>query len=268
MTTRSGCSSVATRRHCPGTPRRRVLKKAVNLCPRRQVRANLARDVVLDQRTSLEDSILVICQPPLGQEARILLNEILDAPGAVVTTSTRLDNLTTPCSHLSDCGVRPAAARRGHRTRGPSVGTSRLLRGRDTPSMRCCTLPPSTTAASRAVPLDPRPAAAKTPSRSWTPTPAPLQQGLTCSGSPSSPTREPAAPPGKASPSRSPRVSVWPPTPTNLSRPQRQPAPPRQPGLFEGSNIVELDPTDPPRIDAADAVPFDRLRDTRATRRL
>lgn len=268
MTTRSGCSSVATRRHCPGTPRRRVLKKAVNPVP-----ATAGQGESRPRRRPRPEDVAGGLDPrhlpaALGQEARILLNEILDAPGAVATTSTRLDNLTTPCSHLSDCGVRPAAARRGHRTRGPSVGTSRLLRGRDTPSMRCCTLPPSTTAASRAVPLDPRPAAAKTPSRSCTPTPAPLQQGLTCSGSPSSPTREPAAPPGKASPSRSPRVSVWPPTPTNLSRPQRQPAPPRQPGLFEGSNIVELDPTDPPRIDAADAVPFDRLRDTRATRRL
>ena len=34
--------------------------------------------------------------------------------------------------------------------------------------------------------------------------------------------------------------------------------------MFERINIVELDPDDPPRIDAAYAEPFDRLLDPRA----
>jgi type IV secretory pathway TraG/TraD family ATPase VirD4 len=45
--------------------------------------------------TSVEDSILVIGPPRSGKGAHIVINTILDAPGAVVTTSTRPDNLTT-----------------------------------------------------------------------------------------------------------------------------------------------------------------------------
>jgi len=44
---------------------------------------------------SVEDSILVIGPPRSGKGAHIVINAILDAPGAVVTTSTRPDNLTT-----------------------------------------------------------------------------------------------------------------------------------------------------------------------------
>ena len=44
---------------------------------------------------SVEDSILVIGPPRSGKGAHIVINAILDAPGPVVTTSTRPDNLTT-----------------------------------------------------------------------------------------------------------------------------------------------------------------------------
>jgi type IV secretion system protein VirD4 len=43
---------------------------------------------------SVEDSILVIGPPRSGKGAHVVINSILDAPGAVVTTSTRPDNLT------------------------------------------------------------------------------------------------------------------------------------------------------------------------------
>ncbi|SFS16489.1 Type IV secretory pathway, VirD4 component, TraG/TraD family ATPase [Microbacterium sp. cf046] len=43
---------------------------------------------------SVEDSILVIGPPRSGKGAHIVINSILDAPGPVVTTSTRPDNLT------------------------------------------------------------------------------------------------------------------------------------------------------------------------------
>lgn len=43
---------------------------------------------------SVEDSILLIGPPRSGKGAHIVINSILDAPGAVVTTSTRSDNLT------------------------------------------------------------------------------------------------------------------------------------------------------------------------------
>jgi type IV secretory pathway TraG/TraD family ATPase VirD4 len=43
---------------------------------------------------SVEDSILLIGPPRSGKGLHIVVNAILDAPGAVVTTSTRPDNLT------------------------------------------------------------------------------------------------------------------------------------------------------------------------------
>lgn len=43
---------------------------------------------------SVEDSMLVIGPPRSGKGAHIVINAILDAPGPVVTTSTRPDNLT------------------------------------------------------------------------------------------------------------------------------------------------------------------------------
>lgn len=43
---------------------------------------------------SVEDSILLIGPPRSGKGLHLVINAILDAPGAVVTTSTRPDNLT------------------------------------------------------------------------------------------------------------------------------------------------------------------------------
>lgn len=44
---------------------------------------------------SVEDSILLLGPPRSGKGAHVVINAILDAPGAVVTTSTRPDNLAT-----------------------------------------------------------------------------------------------------------------------------------------------------------------------------
>lgn len=43
---------------------------------------------------SVEDSILVVGPPRSGKGLHLVINAILDAPGAVVTTSTRPDNIT------------------------------------------------------------------------------------------------------------------------------------------------------------------------------
>ena len=43
---------------------------------------------------SVEDSILLVGPPRSGKGLHVVINAILDAPGAVVTTSTRPDNLT------------------------------------------------------------------------------------------------------------------------------------------------------------------------------
>lgn len=57
---------------------------------------------------SVEDSILLIGPPRSGKGLHIVINAILDAPGAVVTTSTRPDNLTATLTARSTEG-RPVA---------------------------------------------------------------------------------------------------------------------------------------------------------------
>lgn len=54
--------------------------------------------------TSVEDSILLIGPPRSGKGAHIVINSILDAPGAVVSTSTRPDNLTATLRARSQRG--------------------------------------------------------------------------------------------------------------------------------------------------------------------
>ena len=53
---------------------------------------------------SVEDSILLIGPPRSGKGAHIVINAILDAPGAVVTTSTRPDNLTATLKARAEIG--------------------------------------------------------------------------------------------------------------------------------------------------------------------
>ena len=57
---------------------------------------------------SVEDSILLIGPPRSGKGLHVVINAILDAPGAVVTTSTRPDNLTATLKARSTEG-RPVA---------------------------------------------------------------------------------------------------------------------------------------------------------------
>lgn len=53
---------------------------------------------------SVEDSILVLGAPRTGKGAYAVINFILDAPGAVVTTSTRPDNLTATMKARREVG--------------------------------------------------------------------------------------------------------------------------------------------------------------------
>lgn len=43
--------------------------------------------------SSVEDSTLILGPPRSGTGLHLVINAILDAPGAVVTTSTRPDNI-------------------------------------------------------------------------------------------------------------------------------------------------------------------------------
>jgi hypothetical protein len=53
----------------------------------------LGRSCAREIWASVEDSILVIGPPRSGKGLHLVINAILDAPGAVVTTSTRSDNI-------------------------------------------------------------------------------------------------------------------------------------------------------------------------------
>ena len=53
---------------------------------------------------SVEDSILVIGPPRSGKGLHLVINSILDAPGAVVTTSTRPDNIAATIDARKDRG--------------------------------------------------------------------------------------------------------------------------------------------------------------------
>jgi type IV secretion system protein VirD4 len=53
---------------------------------------------------SVEDSILVIGPPRSGKGLHLVINAILDAPGAVVTTSTRPDNIVATISAREERG--------------------------------------------------------------------------------------------------------------------------------------------------------------------
>jgi type IV secretion system protein VirD4 len=53
---------------------------------------------------SVEDSMLVIGPPRSGKGLHLVINAILDAPGAVVTTSTRPDNIAATIAARKGCG--------------------------------------------------------------------------------------------------------------------------------------------------------------------
>lgn len=53
---------------------------------------------------SVEDSILVIGPPRSGKGLHVVINAILDAPGAVVTTSTRPDNIIATMTNRKERG--------------------------------------------------------------------------------------------------------------------------------------------------------------------
>lgn len=104
---------LATRRevrdHFADRPRQRA---AATLRPR--MSAPTANDVSIvaghadgqPVRLSIEDSVLVEGAPRLGKGFRFLIGEIIDAPGSVITTSTRTDNVAAtwgPRSRLGRC---------------------------------------------------------------------------------------------------------------------------------------------------------------------
>src|SRR5450631_220997 len=64
----------------------------------------LGRARGVDCYTSVEDSMVLLGPPRSGKGVHIVINAILDAPGAVITTSTRPDNLTTALTARAKVG--------------------------------------------------------------------------------------------------------------------------------------------------------------------
>ena len=64
----------------------------------------LGRSRGVDCYASVEDSMVLLGPPRSGKGLHVVINAILDAPGAVVTTSTRPDNLTATLTARSKCG--------------------------------------------------------------------------------------------------------------------------------------------------------------------
>lgn len=73
--------------------RGRTLRPSITHPKAEDVGYLLGRSCGRDIWASVEDSILVIGPPRSGKGLHLVINAILDAPGAVVTTSTRPDNI-------------------------------------------------------------------------------------------------------------------------------------------------------------------------------
>jgi type IV secretion system protein VirD4 len=104
-------SGVASRRDVARVAgRRRLLKRADGLRPsvRRpdasDVGYRLGRSRGLDCYCSVEDSLIVLGPPRSGKGLHLVIPTILDAPGAVITTSTRPDNITATLRARSAIG--------------------------------------------------------------------------------------------------------------------------------------------------------------------
>ncbi|MFE4001479.1 TraM recognition domain-containing protein [Nocardioides sp. YIM B13467] len=104
-------SGVATRREVMRTASERaLLKRASALRPdltrpsAEDVGYLLGRSRGRGVWSSVEDSTLILGPPRSGKGLHLVINAILDAPGAVVTTATRPDNITATISARRDHG--------------------------------------------------------------------------------------------------------------------------------------------------------------------
>lgn len=91
IATRRDIATVASRRSL--VRRGKTLRPSIPRPNAEDVGYLLGRSRGLEIWASVEDSILVIGPPRSGKGLHLVINAILDAPGAVVTTSTRPDNI-------------------------------------------------------------------------------------------------------------------------------------------------------------------------------
>ena len=92
----AGARTLMTR---AGTLRPSLTKVVVS-----DVGLRLGRSRGVDCYASVEDSIVLLGPPRSGKGIHVVINAILDAPGAVITTSTRPDNLTATLTARAKLG--------------------------------------------------------------------------------------------------------------------------------------------------------------------
>ena len=117
---RTGSGSSAHPRHTPGLAERAditrvastrtVTRRAVTVRPMltkprpEQVGYRLGRARGVDVWASVEDSLVILGPPRSGKGLHMVIPMILDAPGPVITTSTRPDNLATTLAARANRG--------------------------------------------------------------------------------------------------------------------------------------------------------------------
>jgi type IV secretory pathway TraG/TraD family ATPase VirD4 len=84
--------------------RGRTLRPSLRDPTARDVGYLLGRSCGQEIWASVEDSILIVGPPRSGKGLHLVINAILDAPGSVVTTSTRPDNITATISNRRERG--------------------------------------------------------------------------------------------------------------------------------------------------------------------
>lgn len=82
---------------------------------------------------TVEDSIVLIGPPRSGKGLHVVINAILDAPGAVITTSTRPDNLTATSPATSRRSTNAATTRTSASLTRPSSPASTSTRATPSP---------------------------------------------------------------------------------------------------------------------------------------
>lgn len=84
--------------------RGRTLRPELEEPSSRDVGYRLGRSHGVDCWASVEDSLIVLGPPRSGKGLHLVIPAILDAPGAVITTSTRPDNLAATMTARKGCG--------------------------------------------------------------------------------------------------------------------------------------------------------------------
>jgi type IV secretion system protein VirD4 len=93
----------------------------------------LGRARGVDCYASVEDSVVLLGPPRSGKGVHIVINAILDAPGAVITTSTRPDNLTAALEARAKLGPVAVFDPQGLAPGIPSVTRWSPIRGCENP---------------------------------------------------------------------------------------------------------------------------------------